>query len=93
MAMGCNDGRIHLLEVEGFDASPLVIHMVQGSRRTASTLQKLFGKSTEVAVLQGNCPVCRANFEYPGTQVQTLACPGCRRSLRVGSVLPRPQEV
>jgi hypothetical protein len=93
IAVGCNDGRIHLLAVEGFDAAPLVIHMVQQNKRTASTLQKIFGKSTETVVLQGNCPVCRASFEYPGTQVQTLACPGCRRALRVGSVLPRPQEV
>jgi WD40 repeat protein len=93
IALGCNDGRIHLIAVEGFDAAPLVIHMVQQSKRTASTLQRLFGKSSEIAVLQGNCPVCRAIFEYPGTQVQTLTCPGCRRSLRVGSVLPKVQEV
>jgi len=93
IALGCNDGRIHFLDVEGFDAEPLIIHMVQQNRRTVSTLQKLFGKSTEFVVLQGNCPVCRAVFEYPGTQVQTLTCPSCQRSLRVGSVLPRAQEV
>lgn len=93
IAVGCNDGRVHLLAVDGFDAAPLVIHVTQQTRRTASTLQKLFGKSSEVAVLQGNCPVCRAVFEYPGTQVQSINCPSCRRTLRVGSVLPKPQEV
>jgi WD40 repeat protein len=91
-AIGCNDGRIHLVHIDGFDKAPLVIHMIQQSKRTASTFQKLFGKSSEVVVLQGNCPVCHAAFEYPGTQVQTLACPGCRRKLRVGSVLSPSQD-
>ena len=93
LAIGCNDGRIHLIEIEGFDAAPLVIQMVQQNKRTASTLQKLFGKSSEVTVLLGNCPVCHATFEYPGTHVQNLSCPQCRRKLTVGYVLPRPQEV
>jgi WD40 repeat protein len=93
LALGCNDGRIHLINIEGFDAAPLVIHMTQQTRRTSSTLQRIFGKSSEVFVLQGSCPVCRATFEYPGTHVQQLNCPACRRTLRVGSVLPKPTGV
>jgi WD40 repeat protein len=87
LAIGCNDGCVHLVAIEGFDDAPLIINMTQQSRRSASTLQKLFGKSSEVFLLVGTCPVCRAMFEYPGMRVETLNCPNCRRTLRVGTVL------
>jgi WD40 repeat protein len=92
IAVGCNDGKIHLVDIDGFDEAPLVVHMSQQTRRISSPLQRLFGKSSEMPVLVGTCPVCRATFEYPGTNIQSIQCPSCRRALRVGIVLPK-QEV
>jgi WD40 repeat protein len=89
IALGCNDGCVHLVAIEGFDEAPLTINMTQQSRRSASALQRLFGKSSEVFTLVGTCPVCRAAFEFPGTRVELFNCPNCRRSLRLGTVMQK----
>lgn len=88
LALGCGDGRVHFVGVDGFDSAPLLIPMMQSSRRTASTLQKLFGKSSEIATLVGTCPVCRSIFEVQGNNpAAQVPCPSCKRQLRISCVL------
>lgn len=88
IALGCGDGRIHFVSIDGFDSAPLLVPMLQSSKRIASTLQRLFGKSSEISTLIGTCPVCRSVFEVPGANpVTQIPCPSCRRQLRVSCIL------
>jgi hypothetical protein len=87
IALGCGDGRVHLVAVEGFDHSPLVVNAIQTSRRTATVLQRLFGRSRLTQAYQCTCPVCRQSFELPGYDPSRAEpCPNCQRRLRIGSV-------
>lgn len=88
IAIGCGDGRVHFVAIDGFDEAPLLIPMLQSTKRVASTLQRLFGKSSEISTLVGTCPVCRSIFEVPGgNPVTQVPCPSCRRVLRVSCIL------
>jgi WD40 repeat protein len=93
VALGCGDGRVHLIEVEGFDSAPLLVAVTQSTRLTATALQRLFGRKREVATFLGTCPVCRSAFELPGTDPSVQApCPQCRRQLRVSSILATAEQ-
>lgn len=89
IAFGCQDGQVRFLTLEGIDDAPLVVRVTQTERRSASTLQRFFGRSRVIAAYLCTCPVCRREFEpatgQPGAPVP---CPHCRRNLRVGVVAP-----
>jgi WD40 repeat protein len=88
IALGCGDGRVYFVSVDGFDEAPLVVTPTQVSRRTATTLQRLLGQSTLKHAYSCTCPVCRHAFEVPKAPPgHPAACPGCRRRLRLSSVL------
>jgi WD40 repeat protein len=88
IALGCDDGRVRLIVVEGFDSSPLVVNVARLTRRSATRIQRIFGRSTLEQVYRCTCPVCRNDMELscasPG---DTSVCSGCRRPLMVGSLL------
>ncbi|MGE3805575.1 MAG: WD40 repeat domain-containing protein [Gemmataceae bacterium] len=93
LAVGAGDGRIYLVAVDGFDANPLLVTVWQSSRRTASAIQKLFGKSTETPTYVGNCPACLAIFEMAVAKSSPqLNCPGCKRKLRVAGIAQRLED-
>lgn len=94
IALGCGDGCIRLVAIEGFDSAPLLVKVIQSSRRTATTFQRLFGKSREIVTFVGTCPACRSAFELPADNAAAQApCPGCRRQLRVALVLPMAADL
>ncbi|MBY0526328.1 MAG: hypothetical protein K2R98_23240 [Gemmataceae bacterium] len=94
IALGCNDGRVRFVGIEGFDTLPLCVTAKQTTQRTQTTVQKLFGRSQLVFKYQSMCPVCRHTFELPeGKAGQTAACPNCRRKLRVGAVARQTRDV
>jgi hypothetical protein len=87
LALGCGDGRVYFLALEGTETAPLVITPTRTSRRTVSGLQRLFGGSTTTYVYTCTCPACRRSFEAPQAPPGlVLACQHCRRPLRAGSV-------
>jgi hypothetical protein len=90
LAVGCLDGRVRFVAVDGFDSTPLVVLATQVSRRTATAMQRLFGRSQLVHSYLCTCPACRNSFELPTTTDpgQQAPCPRCRRQLRVSGVLP-----
>jgi WD40 repeat protein len=93
LALGCNDGRVHMVAIDGFDSLPLVVTANQVSRRSQTTLQKLIGKSNVKQVYICNCPVCRQSFELTGgVPTQEVACPSCRRQLLISAVIPVGKE-
>jgi WD40 repeat protein len=84
VALGCENGQLDRVAVEGSEDTPLVITATRTSRRTATTLERLFGKSRLVHAYQCFCPACRRSFELSADAAgQSVACPHCSRSLRI----------
>lgn len=87
IALGCSDGQVNFVAVEGFDNAPLAITATQSVRVTATMFQRLFGKSCIKPVFACICPACRAPFELEQLDKnRAAACPQCRRSVRICAV-------
>jgi hypothetical protein len=88
IALGCSDGRVYMVTVEGFDESALIVTANQVSRRTQTAFQRLMGKSNLKQTFICHCPVCRQTFELAqGVPTQEIACPSCRRKLLISAVV------
>src|SRR5262249_26773662 len=88
IALGCTDGQVHLVAVDGFDSSPLLVTPTQTSRETTGVIQRLFGKRRVTTAFACLCPACRKSFELPGTRPgQGAPCPHCHRNLRLSSFI------
>jgi WD40 repeat protein len=88
IALGCVDGQVRLLGVEGFDRTPLLVPATRTSRRTATALQRLFGQSRLVESYHCTCPVCGQAMEFSHLDpIKPRACTNCRRDLRIGDVV------
>jgi WD40 repeat protein len=87
IALGCTDGGIRLVAVDGFDSAPLVVTPTQTSQRTATLIQRLFGQSRLINALRCTCPACGQSFELPGTARGPSACPHCHRHLRLSNLV------
>ncbi len=84
LALGCGDGQVHVVAIEGCEQAPLLITPTQTSRRTATRLQRLLGRSTVQQTYTLTCPACRHSFEVPRFEPGgASACPLCRRRLRM----------
>jgi WD40 repeat protein len=92
VVLGCETGEVRLMAVEGFDGAPLAVTATRTSRRTATALQRFFGRSRLTEAYLCTCPVCRETFELPNNPSQPQACPSCRRSLRIRAVAACAQE-
>jgi WD40 repeat protein len=89
VALGCDSGQIRFVRVDGFDDAPLPVTARQKTRRTATALQRLFGRSSVSYAYSSTCPACRQAVELPdGNKERTSPCPYCGRPLRVSSVVP-----
>ena len=94
VALACGDGKIHLVAIDGFDQTPLLVGATRTTKRVASTLQKLFGRSNLLFSYQCVCPVCR-HVSNLGEKApaKALKCPACKRSLQYSGVLRVLSEV
>jgi WD40 repeat protein len=94
IALGCGDGRVHFLAVDGFDNSPLLVTPTEAKVRTTTVLQRLFGRCTVAKTYRCTCPVCRQSFTLPVTALgQPAPCPHCRQRLRLSLMTRIPEEV
>src|SRR5207245_864573 len=84
IALGCENGQVGLVALEGFDSAPLFVTATQTSKRTATPLQRLFGRHQLSHAYLCTCPICRHPIELPASDSsQLLPCPGCQRQLRI----------
>jgi hypothetical protein len=84
IALGCDNGQVRFVAVEGFDAVPLLVTATRTGWRPTTRLQRLFGKPRETHAYLCTCPVCRQAIELPATtSEQPVPCPGCHRQLRI----------
>ncbi len=83
LAVGGEDGRVRFVAIEGGENRPLVVTATESVRKTASGLQKFFGRSTLTRVYSCACPVCRRPVELLERLPNTPSpCPHCHRPLR-----------
>jgi WD40 repeat protein len=88
VALGCGDGQVRFVAIEGLEDKPLVVTATQTSQRTATRMQRFFGKSSLQYAYTCTCPVCQRPFQLPQAQPgQQAPCPHCRRNLRLSSVM------
>jgi WD40 repeat protein len=94
IALGCGDGRVHFLVVDGFDSAPLLVTPTEAKVRTTTVLQRLFGGSKITKTYRCTCPVCRQTFSLAATAPgQPAPCPHCQRHLRLSTATRVPEEV
>jgi WD40 repeat protein len=86
LALGCGDGHVYFIAVDGLESVPLAVTATKTSRTTASMFQRLFGRSRVTQAYQCTCPACRQSFDLPGVPKEAAACPNCRRPIRVCAV-------
>lgn len=88
VALGCTDGSLRFIAIDGLEGLPLCVAVTQTLQRTATRLQRLFGRSKLTYIYGCTCPACRHSFELPsGTIGQLAPCPHCRRQLKAGSLV------
>lgn len=89
IALGGDDGRVRFASVDGLEGVPLLATATPTPRRTATGLQRLFGRGTTTEAYSCTCPACRQAFELPGTPPgRATPCPHCNRQLRFSAPLP-----
>lgn len=93
IALGCENGQVRLVNIDGCDDVPLSVTATQTPRRRATALQRFFGRDTVTNAYVCVCPACRQSHDLPGAATeQPWPCPNCRRSLRARAVrLAGPQ--
>jgi WD40 repeat protein len=91
VALGGEDGRIHLVAVDGLEEAPLVVTASQTLKRKASALGRLLGTAKATLAFQFTCPACRHSVEVDTLPRQTFPCGKCRRTLRLDPRVPQLQ--
>jgi WD40 repeat protein len=92
IALGCRNGRVHFIDLEGMHDVPLSVLVTPKTERTATTIQRLFRRSTVKQTFHGTCPACRQAIVLPaGDPSKPVPCPHCQRTLRVRPV-PAPES-
>jgi WD40 repeat protein len=92
IALGCEDGQLHLVGLEGFEDSPLVVTATQATRTTSTFLDRLLGTTRNVTVYNYTCPTCQTPVESKGLLAQPFPCPHCNRRLRFNSRVAQLQQ-
>jgi WD40 repeat protein len=86
IALGCDDGKLRFLIVEGLESSACFVTATRTSHRTTTVLGRLFGKSKVQHAYTCICPVCRNSFQLPDDSTQKPRhCPNCKRQLRLSA--------
>ena len=90
--LGCEDGSIRFVAVDGYEAAPLVVTPSQTVEETTTFLDRLIGKTRMTTQYHYACPVCRHEFHAFALPSQPVTCPMCSRQLRVFTAGRQLQE-
>jgi WD40 repeat protein len=86
IALGCDDGKVRFLAIDGLEDSAFFITPTRTSHRTTTVLGRLFGKSKVEHSFACTCPVCRKSFQVPeASRQQARVCPHCKRPVRLST--------
>jgi WD40 repeat protein len=82
LALGGEDGQIHLVAVEGMENTPLTVTATEKVEPAGSVLGRLLGKKPTTA-FHYTCPSCRHAGKVTALPSDTFRCEKCRRLLRL----------
>jgi hypothetical protein len=88
LALGGEDGRVHFVAVDGLEEASLVVTATQRFKEEATLFGRLLGTRRRTRTYQYTCPSCRQTVEAAQLPSETVACPRCRRRLRVNPRAP-----
>ena len=83
LALGSEDGLIHLLAIDGLEGSPFFVTPTQTLRPKSSMIGRFLGKQKLVRAYQYTCPVCRQTTELTSLPNRTITCAACKRLIRL----------
>jgi hypothetical protein len=85
IALGCDDGHVHFLAVDGLEEAPFIVTPTQGTKQLTSRFGAIFGaKPKTKTIYHYRCPVCRHEVEIDGAlPSQPFSCQRCRQRLRL----------
>jgi WD40 repeat protein len=88
IALGGEDGRICIVEVQGIEKAPLLVVATQTTRLTSSGIFRLLGKKPKIShSFSCTCPACSHSFDLPDyLPGQPAPCPNCHQTLRFSGV-------
>lgn len=93
LALGCSDGRVHFVAVDGLEQATLVVTATQSIQQQEPTmLSRLFGKKQSTRVFQYVCPACQFAAVSAHLPQQPVLCSKCRRKLRVNGQVAQLQK-
>jgi WD40 repeat protein len=83
LVLGGEDGNIHLVAVDGLDDAALVAFAQPCARPKQSVFGKLLGTRSVTQAFRYTCPSCQKASEVGQLPSRPIACPNCRRRLRL----------
>jgi len=90
--LGCEDGSLRFVALEGYESAPLVVTPSQTLENTTTFLDRLIGKTRTTTMYHYTCPVCRHAAQVTALPKQPVVCRMCARQLRVMSHARQLQE-
>ena len=93
LALGSEDGVVHLVAVEGYEDASLLVPARQTAKQGPGLLGGLFGTTRTTHTFSMTCPACQSLIEKPTLPVGPFACPRCHRRLRASNRTPVLQGI
>jgi WD40 repeat protein len=83
LALGCEDGCMRFVAVEGFEHASLLVTATRIMQETDTLLGRFIGKKKITQVYHYTCPACLHVAEVAALPTAPVACGRCGRQLRV----------
>jgi hypothetical protein len=83
IALGSEDGFVHILGIDGLEDLPVLVTPTQTFRPKPTMLSRFLGKPKLERTYQYTCPVCRHTTEMTSLPDYTVACTACKRQIRL----------
>ncbi len=81
--LGCEDGSLRYVAIEGYEHAPLFVTPSQTIENTTTFFDRLFGKTRMTKTYHYTCPICRHAAQALTLPQKPVVCPMCARQLRV----------
>jgi hypothetical protein len=87
IALGCEDGRLSLIAIDGLDHVALPITATPVERQVPTLLGRFLGRRKTVVTYHFTCPACHRLVEIAAGPDKDFPCPLCSRPLHLNGCL------
>jgi WD40 repeat protein len=88
IALGSEDGRIHIVAIDGAEQAPVLVTATPTVKPKAGGIARFLGKAKTERTYQYVCPACRHIGEVDSLPNQSIPCAACGRPLRLNREVP-----